>query len=217
MPSSVNVGVRPSMATMRSNSWGVSPCSATRAGVMAGSPALGRGRGDDAGTRGARLAARDPGGVRLDERRGPDRGSWPNAVARRIAVRRAHVRRIRLIGDNARVAWRLDGRTRLDEDNATAMGAVVRRSGTNRLRGKAAQLDRRQGLRRRAHAGEGALGRSKDGVGHDVLVQDDDVGDATLPRASVVVEEIGEGPEMTLLTGLTQARRDLLPRHTRID
>ena len=32
MPSSVNVGVRPSMATRRSYSSGVSPCSATSAG-----------------------------------------------------------------------------------------------------------------------------------------------------------------------------------------
>src|SRR3990172_8842867 len=37
MPSSVNVGVRPSIATSRSYSSGVSPCSATSAGVTAGS------------------------------------------------------------------------------------------------------------------------------------------------------------------------------------
>ena len=41
IPSSVNVGCRPSIATSRSNSAGVSPCSATRAGEMTGSPARG--------------------------------------------------------------------------------------------------------------------------------------------------------------------------------
>src|SRR6185503_12759032 len=38
IPSSVNVGTRPSIATRRSYSSGVSPCSATSAGVMTGSP-----------------------------------------------------------------------------------------------------------------------------------------------------------------------------------
>ncbi len=42
IPSSVNVGSRPSMATSRWYSSGVSPCSATRAGVIAGSPGRGR-------------------------------------------------------------------------------------------------------------------------------------------------------------------------------
>src|SRR5215210_2374305 len=41
MPSSVKVGVRPSIATNRSYSCRVSPCSATSAGVMTGSPGRG--------------------------------------------------------------------------------------------------------------------------------------------------------------------------------
>src|SRR6476660_9872957 len=41
MPSSVNVGARPSIPTRRSYSCFVSPCSATSAGVIAGSPARG--------------------------------------------------------------------------------------------------------------------------------------------------------------------------------
>src|ERR1700693_1202599 len=41
MPSSVNVGVRPSIATSRSYSSLVIPCSATKAGVIAGSPGRG--------------------------------------------------------------------------------------------------------------------------------------------------------------------------------
>src|SRR4030081_2354857 len=48
MPSSVKVGVRPSIATRRSYSSGVIPCSATSAGVITGSP----GRGVTAGTSG---------------------------------------------------------------------------------------------------------------------------------------------------------------------
>ena len=44
MPSSVNVGVRPSMSTRRWYSSGVSPCSATSAGVMTGSPGRGTAR-----------------------------------------------------------------------------------------------------------------------------------------------------------------------------
>src|SRR5688500_19123312 len=46
MPSSVNVGVRPSIATSRSYSSLLRPCSATSAGVIAGSP----GRGATAAT-----------------------------------------------------------------------------------------------------------------------------------------------------------------------
>src|SRR6185503_21015821 len=41
MPSSVKVGVRPSIATRRSYSPLVRPCSATRAGVITGSPERG--------------------------------------------------------------------------------------------------------------------------------------------------------------------------------
>src|ERR1700730_10558877 len=52
MPSSVKVGVRPSMATSRSYSSGVIPCSATSAGVITGSP--GRGVTTDTSGRHAR-------------------------------------------------------------------------------------------------------------------------------------------------------------------
>src|SRR5271156_6567318 len=41
MPNSVNVGARPRRATIRSYSSDVGPCSATRAGVMLGSPGRG--------------------------------------------------------------------------------------------------------------------------------------------------------------------------------
>src|ERR1051325_3917980 len=49
MPSSVKVGLRPSMFCSRSNSSGVRPCSATSAGVTAGSP--GRGATSDTSDR----------------------------------------------------------------------------------------------------------------------------------------------------------------------
>src|SRR2546423_4880201 len=71
MPSSVNVGVRPSIASRRSYSCFVSPCSAISAAVMAGSP----GRGVTAVTSG-----RHSGEYRLEQ-------SHPIAGAKQLAAR----------------------------------------------------------------------------------------------------------------------------------